>query len=368
MRAVTLRTEQDPADTLPAEPVVDIIVNNHNYGRFLGTAIDSALAQDYPRTVVTVVDDGSTDESLEVARSYGDRVRLIAKPNGGQASALNAGFAQSRGDVVSFLDADDVLRPEFARAAVGALTAHPAASKVVFRAAVLDDEGHETDRREPPAHRELSHGDLRVATLEHPFDLVWPAVHAQAFPAWALRRIMPISEQAYPRVGADWWLAHAASLVGEVVAVEQVVAGYRLHGGNGYLTDDGHVDLPQIRATIEFTERTRELLRPLAAAEGLPAPSGVRSSSEVARSLVSLRLDPAGHPDPRDRRLGLWRAGLRSVRGRRDVPLRTRVGLAGWFTATALAPRGMVDRLAGLFFLPTTGGRAARALRSGGTD
>ena len=352
-------------DGLPAEPVVEIIVNNHNYGRFLASAIDSALAQDYPHTTVTVVDDGSTDESLDVARAYGDRVHLIAKENGGQASALNAGFAQSRADIVSFLDADDVLRPGFATAAVRALTAHPGAAKVVFRAAVLDDEGHETDRREPPEHRPLSQGDMRAATLERPFDLVWPAVHAQAFTAHALRRIMPISTTAFPRTGADWWLAHGASLVGDVVAVDEVVGGYRLHGDNSYFADDGHVDLPQIRATIEFTERTRELLGPLAASEGLPAPSPVRSSSEVARSLVSLRLDPAGHPQPGDRRLALWRAGLRSVRGRRDVPLRTRIGMAGWFTVTALAPRAAVDRLAALFFLPAAGGRAARAMRVG---
>jgi glycosyltransferase involved in cell wall biosynthesis len=92
-------------------PLVSILINNYNYGRFLSEAIHSALEQSYANREIIVVDDGSTDNSLAVAQSFGERVHLIAKENGGQASAFNAGFAASRGDIICLLDADDVFLP-----------------------------------------------------------------------------------------------------------------------------------------------------------------------------------------------------------------------------------------------------------------
>src|SRR5207248_4990058 len=89
--------------------LVSIIVNNYNYERFLTEAIDSALNQTYCNTEVIVVDDGSTDGSLEIIASYGHRIIPLLKRNGGQNSTLIAGFSLSRGDVVLLLDSDDVL-------------------------------------------------------------------------------------------------------------------------------------------------------------------------------------------------------------------------------------------------------------------
>src|SRR5215207_9122886 len=97
---------------------VSIVVNNYNYARFLGEAIDSALAQTHPDTEVVVVDDGSTDHSREVIAGYGDRVVPVSKENGGQASAFNAALPVTRGEVVLFLDADDQLLPTAVAAAV----------------------------------------------------------------------------------------------------------------------------------------------------------------------------------------------------------------------------------------------------------
>ena len=78
------------------EPFVSIVINNYNYGRFLAAAIESALAQTYPGTETIVVDDGSTDESRAVVDRFEGRVRALLKSNGGQASAINAGFAMCR--------------------------------------------------------------------------------------------------------------------------------------------------------------------------------------------------------------------------------------------------------------------------------
>src|SRR3954447_20177322 len=89
---------------------VTVVVNNHGYERFVGAAIRSALEQTAPAQVV-VVDDGSTDGSRDVIGAFGDAVGAVYKPQGGQTSALNAAYPHARGDVVIFLDADDLLYP-----------------------------------------------------------------------------------------------------------------------------------------------------------------------------------------------------------------------------------------------------------------
>lgn len=92
-------------------PLVSIVINNYNYARFLQEAIDSALNQTYPHVEVVVVDDGSTDNSQDIIKSYGDKIVPVLKTNGGQASAFNAGFAASRGDIICLLDSDDMFVP-----------------------------------------------------------------------------------------------------------------------------------------------------------------------------------------------------------------------------------------------------------------
>ena len=93
-------------------PLVSIIINNYNYGSFIAEAIDSALKQTYSTTEVIVVDDGSTDNSRAIIASYGEKIIPILKENGGQASAYNAGFAASSGQIICFLDSDDFFHPE----------------------------------------------------------------------------------------------------------------------------------------------------------------------------------------------------------------------------------------------------------------
>ena len=89
--------------------LVSIVINNYNYGRYIGAAIDSALAQTWNPLEVIVVDDGSTDDSWAVIESYGERVHAIRQANGGQGAAYNTGLAASRGEWVLFLDSDDML-------------------------------------------------------------------------------------------------------------------------------------------------------------------------------------------------------------------------------------------------------------------
>ncbi|WP_442485632.1 glycosyltransferase family 2 protein [Aeoliella sp. SH292] len=97
------------------------LVNNYNYSQYVVEAVDSALGQSLPFDEIVVVDDGSTDDSLRVLRQHyaGERrVEIVAKENGGQLSAFNAGMAHATGDVLFFLDADDRYRPQYTQQAI----------------------------------------------------------------------------------------------------------------------------------------------------------------------------------------------------------------------------------------------------------
>lgn len=94
-----------------SEPFVSIIIPCYNAERYVGEAIESALAQTYPNKEVIVIDDGSTDGSLEVIKSFGKRIRWETGPNRGGSAARNRGLAIARGELIQFLDADDLLHP-----------------------------------------------------------------------------------------------------------------------------------------------------------------------------------------------------------------------------------------------------------------
>jgi len=105
--------------------LVSVIIPCYNDGRYLADAVDSVLAQSYRPVEVIVVDDGSTDNTADVARCYCDRVRLIQIPNSGPAAARNAGLRAASGEYVQFLDADDRLERRKLEHQVAFLDAEP---------------------------------------------------------------------------------------------------------------------------------------------------------------------------------------------------------------------------------------------------
>lgn len=99
------------AEAQPNNPLVTTVIPVYNGERYLREAIDSVLAQDYPELELLVIDDGSTDGSADIARSYGDRIRYHYQPNAGLSAAQNAGIAQARGAFIAYLDCDDLWVP-----------------------------------------------------------------------------------------------------------------------------------------------------------------------------------------------------------------------------------------------------------------
>jgi glycosyltransferase involved in cell wall biosynthesis len=112
-------------------PRVTVLIDTYNYGQFVDEAVGSVLAQDFPveEREILVVDDGSTDDTPERLRKFGDAIRYLRKPNGDQASAFNFGLERACGKLVVFLDTDDYWLPGKLRI-VEAFDRHPDAGMV----------------------------------------------------------------------------------------------------------------------------------------------------------------------------------------------------------------------------------------------
>ena len=122
-------------------PLVTALVTFHNQAPFVTSALDSVLAQTYPHLEVVVVDDGSTDDTRARCVTYGDRIRLVTRPNGGASAARNTGFAMARGTYIAHLDGDDVWHPEKIAVQIDAARRFPEAGMVVVDGHKFRDDG-----------------------------------------------------------------------------------------------------------------------------------------------------------------------------------------------------------------------------------
>ena len=124
------------------EPMrVSAVIPCYNYGKYLARAIDSILAQTHPVSEIIVVDDGSSDNTREVATSFADRVRYIFQENHGRASARNTGIRAATGDWIALLDADDRWLPDKIELQFQALASRPDAVLVYTSVWCEDPDG-----------------------------------------------------------------------------------------------------------------------------------------------------------------------------------------------------------------------------------
>jgi len=229
---------------------ITILINNYNYGRFLRAAIDSALGQSYANKEVIVVDDGSTDASREILSSYGDRVIPVLKKNGGQASALNAGFEASSGDLICLLDSDDVWLPSKIQVVVEAALQDPGAIMIYHKVQPV-----RTDlticRKVIPTG--VFRGDIAAKIRKSGGWWACPPTSALCFRRAALRRMGPIPEEEF-RICADAFLSYVVPFLGPVIGLQNCLALYRQHESN-------HFTNPRILSRSRDSEMLQSHLR-----------------------------------------------------------------------------------------------------------
>src|SRR5258708_30096331 len=110
-RRLDLRSSPGSAPLPKQVPGIAIVTPTLNQGRFLGATIDSVIGQNYPRLFYHVQDGGSNDNTVEILKSYRDKISWRSAPDDGQSDAINAGFAQVDCDIMAYLNSDDMLLP-----------------------------------------------------------------------------------------------------------------------------------------------------------------------------------------------------------------------------------------------------------------
>ena len=215
------------------QPKVSVLVNNYNYGRFVGRALASAVAQHDSRTEIIVVDDGSDDESRDVLQAYGQRARIIYQSNHGQAGAINAGVRASRGEFICFLDADDWWAPGKVSAIAAAFEADPRVLLVYHRLQPMLSDGTAVLK---PLPQTLCSGDLSHRLVKSAGWWPFPLTSAIAVRRSAWEEAGEIPEMF--RISADAWLVGIYPFLGRVAALPESLGFYRIHANHWHRAVD----------------------------------------------------------------------------------------------------------------------------------
>jgi hypothetical protein len=327
-------------------PLVSIVITSYNYEHYLRATIDSALAQSYPRTEVIVVDDGSTDSSPAVIASYGDAVTAILRENGGEAAASRSGLDASRGDIVLFLDSDDLLDAD----AVERLMREwrPNCVKGHFYLRAIDGSGRPRGYRLPNIDF-VPDAEVQQCLFRYGY-YPSPPTSGNAYARRFLLDVLPESACDWLN-GIDGYLNGLAPLHGRVVQVAAELGSYRVHSRN--MSAWTNLSLEKLReGMLREIDRERAIVahamrRAIAIEHSLVANIPAHCKARI----LSLRLDSPTHPIAGDTLVGLFAMGIASVWRFPHMRLRKRLIASAGMAALLLLPGRWIERWMGALFV-----------------
>jgi hypothetical protein len=216
-----------------AEALVTVLIDTYNHERFIERAITSVLDQDMSmdEVEILVVDDGSTDGTAEIVRQFEPRARNLRKPNGGQASAFNLGFAHASGQIIAMLDGDDWWEKEKLRLVLDAFRENPAIGAIGNALNEVDADGTlvrpiAPDHPHPFQLRSLKEG-IQFRAL-----MTYMGTSRLALRRSVLDKILPVPEDLV--IEADEYLATLSVAISGGLILCQHLTNYRYHPGNLY--------------------------------------------------------------------------------------------------------------------------------------
>ncbi|HXG85360.1 MAG TPA: glycosyltransferase [Pyrinomonadaceae bacterium] len=228
------------------KPSVSVVISSYNYAHFIGETIQSVLNQTYPAHEIIIVDDGSTDNSAEVIQAFGERVKFVRQQNQGVCVARNRGAEMATGDILAFLDSDDIWLPNKLEKQVAAFLADDEVGIVSCGIRHFDKEGKTiaeyVDGRSGWCDKDILL--YREPVLNSTASVI--AVRRDIF-----RRVGGFDEQRELFAAEDRELCYRVGKASKLAFIPEILVDYRIHGKNGHLNI-----LQMERALIKAYEKT----------------------------------------------------------------------------------------------------------------
>lgn len=332
-------------------PKISVIITNYNYEEYVGHAIESVLSQTRLPDEIIVVDDGSTDSSRDIIRSYGERVQAVFQSNQGIKSVTNTAYGRTTGEIVMYLDSDDSFYPmavERVEKAFG-----PGIVKVQFDLDIVDERGRRLGRRMP----DFSHRTVTEAEVAREFNETgtyrWPVTSGNAYSRGFLKQVMPINSP----VSLDGVLNTIAPLYGGIATISDPQGQYRVHQrNNSRMNSSGKVAfIPDFASRIRYRKQEFDILREHAARLGHELPSGDLLDNELVFVNYRIMARKLSREDESDRNRSLFDLGAKGIiaigrgRFRWSVALKHVI----WISSITLLPAWLVRRLIEIRFSRT---------------
>ena len=211
------------------QPLVTIVTPSFNQAPYLETTIRSVLEQDYPNIEYIVMDGGSNDGSAEIIKRYADRLAYWeSEKDKGQTDAINKGFARSHGEILAWLNSDDVLYPHAVREAVAYLTAHPECGLVYGDSDFIDAKGNVIGHfnAKQTDYRKLTEGYVHIPQ------------QASFWRADLWKQVGPLDDTIYFAMDYDLWLRLAKISEVKYLPGHEPWAAFRLHADAKTIAED----------------------------------------------------------------------------------------------------------------------------------
>jgi glycosyltransferase involved in cell wall biosynthesis len=260
----------------PDLPLVSIVTPSYNQGRFLEATIRSVSEQDYPRLEYMVIDGGSSDESVAVIRRYAEQLAYWeSQPDRGQAHAVNKGLQRARGEILGWLNSDDLLAPAAVRLAVEVFQSLPGVDVVYGRLRRIDETGRPVPTPSLPKDRlEFDRSQVIGECIVNQPGAFWRRS--------IMERVGWLDERLEYSLDYEYWMRMALAGA-KFKRLDRVMADFRLSAGSKT------VGQTAAQAREQFQTLEEALARPDLAQElGLPV-AQVQQQARRARARIALR-------------------------------------------------------------------------------